>query len=100
MKAARSVGAIVVFISQHAKKRAKGLKLNRAGLIDTHWVALLWDGGCRPDHLVALAPRLPARSDEIGTHARGGIGVGVPFQSLVGEPEASGSLGAFPASTR
>lgn len=38
MKAARNVGAKVVFISQHAKKRAKGLKLNRAGLIDTHWV--------------------------------------------------------------
>ncbi len=38
MKAAKNVGAKVVFISQHAKKRAKGLKLNRAGLIDTHWV--------------------------------------------------------------
>lgn len=38
MKAAKKVGAKVVFISQHAKKRAKGLKLNRAGLIDTHWV--------------------------------------------------------------
>ncbi|SFT83798.1 ADP-heptose:LPS heptosyltransferase [Pseudoalteromonas sp. DSM 26666] len=38
MKAAKKVGAKVVFISQHAKKRAKGLKLNRTGLIDTHWV--------------------------------------------------------------
>lgn len=38
MKAAKKVGAKVVFISQHAKKRAKGLKLNRAGLIDIHWV--------------------------------------------------------------
>ena len=38
MKAAKNVGAKVVFISQHTKKRAKGLKLNRLGLIDTHWV--------------------------------------------------------------
>ncbi|MGO2330297.1 MAG: glycosyltransferase family 1 protein [Pseudoalteromonas nigrifaciens] len=38
MKAAKNAGAKVVFISQHAKKRAKGLKLNRAGLIDFHWV--------------------------------------------------------------
>ncbi|WP_372760181.1 glycosyltransferase family 1 protein [Pseudoalteromonas sp.] len=38
MKAAKKVGAKVVFISQHAKKRAKGLKLNRTGLIDLHWV--------------------------------------------------------------
>ena len=38
MKAAKEVGAKVVFISQHAKKRAKGLKLNRSKLIDTHWV--------------------------------------------------------------
>jgi spore coat polysaccharide biosynthesis predicted glycosyltransferase SpsG len=38
MKAAKKVGAKVVFISQHAKKRAKGLKLNRVNLIDTHWV--------------------------------------------------------------
>ena len=38
MKAAKKIGAKVVFISQHAKKRAKGLKLNRIKLIDTHWV--------------------------------------------------------------
>ncbi|MBH0016571.1 glycosyltransferase family 1 protein [Pseudoalteromonas sp. NGC95] len=38
MKAAKKVGAKVIFISQHAKKRAKGLKLNRINLIDTHWV--------------------------------------------------------------
>lgn len=38
MKAAKKVGAKVVFISQHEKKRAKGLKLNRIGLIDVHWV--------------------------------------------------------------
>ncbi|ATC87539.1 hypothetical protein [Pseudoalteromonas arctica] len=38
MKAAKKVGAKVVFISQHAKKRAKGLKLNRVNLIDAHWV--------------------------------------------------------------
>tara|TARA_B110000046_G_C12976885_1_gene391538 strand:- start:122 stop:1192 length:1071 start_codon:yes stop_codon:yes gene_type:complete len=38
MKAAKKVGAKVVFISQHAKKRAKGLKLNRINLIDSHWV--------------------------------------------------------------
>jgi len=38
MKAAKKAGAKVVFISQHAKKRAKGLKLNRINLIDTHWV--------------------------------------------------------------
>lgn len=38
MKAAKKVGAKVVFISQHAKKRAKGLKFNRINLIDHHWV--------------------------------------------------------------
>lgn len=38
MKAAKKIGAKVVFISQHAKKRAKGLKLNRINLIDSHWV--------------------------------------------------------------
>ena len=38
MKKAKAVGAKVVFISQHAKKRAKGLKLNRINLIDKHWV--------------------------------------------------------------
>jgi spore coat polysaccharide biosynthesis predicted glycosyltransferase SpsG len=38
MKAAKRMGAKVVFISQHAKKRAKGLKLNRSNLIDAHWV--------------------------------------------------------------
>jgi len=38
MKTAKKVGAKVVFISQHAKKRAKGLKLNRINLIDAHWV--------------------------------------------------------------
>lgn len=39
MKVAKRVGAKVVFISQHNKKRAKGLKLNRLNLIDKHWVA-------------------------------------------------------------
>lgn len=39
MKTAKRAGAKVVFISQHNKKRAKGLKLNRLNLIDRHWVA-------------------------------------------------------------
>lgn len=38
MREARRVGAQVIFISQHAKKRAKGLKLNRINCIDKHWV--------------------------------------------------------------
>ncbi|MCF2862223.1 glycosyltransferase family 1 protein [Pseudoalteromonas sp. Cnat2-41] len=38
MRSARAAGAQVVFISQHAKKRAKGLKLNRVDCIDKHWV--------------------------------------------------------------
>lgn len=38
MKAAKKVGAKVVFISQHSKKRAKGIKFNRYNLIDVHWV--------------------------------------------------------------
>lgn len=38
MKKAKAMGAKVVFISQHAKKRAKGLKFNRINLIDKHWV--------------------------------------------------------------
>jgi spore coat polysaccharide biosynthesis predicted glycosyltransferase SpsG len=46
MKAAKKVGAKVVFISQHAKKRAKGLKLNRNKLIDMHWVV-------QPDYCIA-----------------------------------------------
>ncbi|TMS82386.1 glycosyltransferase family 1 protein [Pseudoalteromonas sp. S554] len=46
MKAAKEVGAKVVFISQHEKKRAKGLKLNRANLIDVHWVV-------QPDYCIA-----------------------------------------------
>ncbi|MBQ4834021.1 glycosyltransferase family 1 protein [Pseudoalteromonas sp. MMG010] len=38
MKVAKEVAAKVIFISQHSKKRAKGLKLNRINLIDEHWV--------------------------------------------------------------
>jgi len=38
MKKAKAIGAKVIFISQHAKKRAKGLKFNRINLIDKHWV--------------------------------------------------------------
>jgi len=37
-KQAKQVGAKVVFISQHSKKRARGLKLNRLFYTDMHWV--------------------------------------------------------------
>jgi len=36
--AARSVGAKVIFISQHQRKRARGIKLRRLFSIDLHWV--------------------------------------------------------------
>jgi hypothetical protein len=36
---AKMVGATVAFISQHNKKRNRGLKLNRLANIDIHWVA-------------------------------------------------------------
>ncbi|TYK67412.1 hypothetical protein [Colwellia echini] len=38
-KQAKSVGAKVAFISQHNKKRSRGLKLNRLFNTDIHWVA-------------------------------------------------------------
>lgn len=38
-KQAKAVGAKVAFISQHNKKRNRGLKLNRLANIDIHWVA-------------------------------------------------------------
>lgn len=37
-KKAKLIGAKVGFISQHAKKRKRGLKLNRLPYIDQHWV--------------------------------------------------------------
>jgi len=37
-KQAKQVGAKVAFISQHNKKRARGLKLNRLFYTDIHWV--------------------------------------------------------------
>ncbi len=37
-KQAKTVGAKVVFISQHNKKRSRGLKLNRLLNTDVHWV--------------------------------------------------------------
>jgi len=37
-KQAKQVGAKVAFISQHSKKRARGLKLNRLFYTDIHWV--------------------------------------------------------------
>ena len=37
-KKAKTVGAKVAFISQHEKKRARGLKLNRLLYTDIHWV--------------------------------------------------------------
>jgi len=37
--AAKSVGAKVAFISQHRRKRARGIKLRRLFSIDLHWVA-------------------------------------------------------------
>ncbi|GAW96891.1 MULTISPECIES: glycosyltransferase family 1 protein [Colwellia] len=38
-KQAQAVGAKVAFISQHDKKRSRGLKLNRLFNTDIHWVA-------------------------------------------------------------
>jgi len=38
-KQAKVVGAQVAFISQHNKKRSRGLKLNRVSNTDVHWVA-------------------------------------------------------------
>lgn len=38
-KKAKAIGAKVAFISQHNKKRSRGLKLNRLFNIDIHWVA-------------------------------------------------------------
>ncbi|WP_019028425.1 glycosyltransferase family 9 protein [Colwellia piezophila] len=38
-KQAKAVGAKVAFISQHNKKRSRGLKLNRLFNTDIHWVA-------------------------------------------------------------
>lgn len=38
-KQAKSLGAKVTFISQHDKKRTRGLKLNRLFHTDIHWVA-------------------------------------------------------------
>jgi len=38
-KQAKAVGAKVAFISQHNKKRSRGLKLNRLLNTDIHWVA-------------------------------------------------------------
>lgn len=37
-KQAKAVGAKVAFISQHSKKRSRGLKLNRLFNTDIHWV--------------------------------------------------------------
>jgi len=37
-KQAKSIGAKIAFISQHNKKRNRGLKLNRLFNIDIHWV--------------------------------------------------------------
>ncbi|MDC2889513.1 hypothetical protein [Psychrosphaera algicola] len=39
MKHAMNTGAKVVFISQHPKKRAKGLMLSRLPFITQHWIA-------------------------------------------------------------
>lgn len=39
VKCAKNLGSKVVFISQHRKKRARGLKLNRLFNLDLHWVA-------------------------------------------------------------
>lgn len=36
---AKRLGAAVIFISQHARKRRRGMKLSRARLTDRHWVA-------------------------------------------------------------
>ena len=45
-KFAKRMGAKVVFISQHIKKRAKGLKLNRLLHCDAHWVV-------QPDYAIS-----------------------------------------------
>ena len=37
-KHAKKMGAKVIFLSQHKKKRARGLKLNRLPYCDLHWV--------------------------------------------------------------
>ena len=37
-KFAKSMGCKIIFISQHRKKRARGLKLSRIFYYDTHWV--------------------------------------------------------------
>ncbi|MGS0682196.1 hypothetical protein ACVBIL_13645 [Shewanella sp. 125m-7] len=39
MKHAKSIGAKVIFISQHKRKRARGMKISRARVTDSHWVA-------------------------------------------------------------
>ncbi|PSW64521.1 hypothetical protein C0W88_14760 [Photobacterium leiognathi subsp. mandapamensis] len=39
LKQAHKVGAKVIFISQHKRKRSRGLKLTRASVTDKHWVA-------------------------------------------------------------
>ncbi|MBL4915263.1 hypothetical protein JMA39_19390 [Shewanella schlegeliana] len=39
MQHAKSVGAKVIFISQHRRKRARGMKIGRAKVTDSHWVA-------------------------------------------------------------
>lgn len=45
-KEAKAVGAKVAFISQHKKKRSRGLKLNRLFNLDIHWVV-------QPDYCIA-----------------------------------------------
>ncbi|MCL1147771.1 hypothetical protein L2747_17330 [Shewanella marinintestina] len=39
MQHAKTIGAKVVFISQHKRKRARGMKIGRAKVTDSHWVA-------------------------------------------------------------
>lgn len=39
LKCARSVGAKVIFISQHKRKRSRGMKIARMRYTDLHWVA-------------------------------------------------------------
>jgi spore coat polysaccharide biosynthesis predicted glycosyltransferase SpsG len=39
LKHAYNVGAKVIFISQHKRKRSRGLKLRRIAVTDKHWVA-------------------------------------------------------------
>lgn len=36
---AKKLGAAVIFISQHARKRRRGMRISRARLTDRHWVA-------------------------------------------------------------